>query len=558
MIQELSVENLAIIERAQIALGPGLTVLTGETGAGKSLLMDAVELAFGSRADSDLVRSGSRRAAVTVAIDISNEPALRQLCDELGVRSEDGTLFIQREVYAEGRSQCRIGGNMAPLAVLKRLGRALVDLHGQHDHQSLLHPESHIGFLDAWIGDPSSDLLIQVSLAHSEAQDLRRRLDTLRIGQRDREHRLDMLRFQVGEIGSFGPRVGEALELEGQLSRLRNAEKLAEAAHGALSAIRDAETNAQDLLSVALRQLESAAQLDASLEPALESLRAGLYSLEDCASGLRSYVENLESDPERLEQTAERLDGLRRLLRKYGDDEAAILAFLETAQSQLDLLEGSENSEEELGQALEQADQKLSGLAEKLSALRKAKAAEFATLVQAQLNDLAMEGARLQVSITEKPVDSSGMDAVELFFSANAGEPPRPLSKIASGGEISRVMLAIKSVMAGRAGVPTLVFDEVDAGLGGRAAAVVGKKLEELALHYQVIVISHLPQIASRAINHFRISKVEQSGRVATEVHLLRGQERVEEIARMLAGEEVGTSALVHAKEMLAEKQRAL
>jgi DNA repair protein RecN (Recombination protein N) len=552
MILELHVENLAIIERAEIALGPGFSVLTGETGAGKSLLVDAIELAFGSRADSELVRAGAPRATVRAVLELSGSPALTGLCDELGIALEEGLLYIHREVFAEGRSQCRVAGKLTPVSALRRLGAALVDLHGQHDHQALLDSETHIQFLDEWIGDPALEFRAQVARAYAEVSDLRTKLASLRAGMREREHRLDLLRYQINEIEAFDLQQDELEHLESQLSRLRNVEKLELASSSATELLWEGEANAGDLLRAALKQLEDASRVDPSLENPLTPLRDALASLEDGVAAVRAYAETLDSDPERLEATAERLDGIKRLFRKYGENEAAVLAFLDEARRELALLEQGGQSEEEVASALEQCEEQLGMLAQRLTGIRQMGAQEFAALVQDQLRQLAMERAEFAVSINPKEIDVLGADRVEFYFTANAGEPPRPLSKIASGGEISRVMLAIKTATAGKAGVPTLIFDEVDAGLGGRAAAVVGKKLEELATHYQVIVISHLPQIASRATSHYRIEKAERNGRVVTDVRRLSQDERVEEIARMLAGAEVGDTALVHAREMLA------
>jgi DNA repair protein RecN (Recombination protein N) len=554
MIVELTVENLAIIERSHLDLGPGFTVLTGETGAGKSLLIDAIELALGERADTELVRTGAPRASVNVVLDLSNEPRALEKCQELGIPLEDSTLFIQREVFAEGRSQCRIGGKLTPVSALRQLGQHLVDLHGQHDHQSLMDAERHIGYLDSWIGRPATELLAKVAARHEVAEDFRRRLNALRAGMRDREQRLDLLRFQVNEIETAAPREGEMEDLEAQLSRLKHTEKLAKAAFAALEATADKEDCAIDLLGTAVKLLEDATRYDASLESIVEPLRAALVEAEEAAHALRSYSEELEADPALLDEVANRIDALKRLRRKYGEDEAAILAFLEEARGQLELLENSEASEEDLRASAERTQRELEAVAAELTALRGDKAREFSALVQAQLHDLAMDRAQFEVDIRPRPVDATGGDQVEFFFSANAGEPPRPLGKIASGGEISRVMLAIKTALAGRAGVPTLIFDEVDAGLGGRAAATVAKKLEELAGHYQVLVISHLPQIASRATAHYRIEKGESSGRVVTQVRQLQSHERIEEIARMLAGEKVTETALANAREMLTGK----
>lgn len=551
MLVEITVENLAIIEHTQLKLGPGLTVLTGETGAGKSLLIDAIELALGDRADTDLVRAGAPRATVNVVLDLTSHPELLQRCESLGISIEDGLLYIAREVFAEGRSQCRVGGKLTPVSALKQLGQFLVDLHGQHDHQSLLHQERHIDFLDSWIGAPAKELLGRVNELHEQAQHAKARLSALRAGLRDREQRIDLLSYQVHEIEAVSPDPGEYPLLEQQLSRLKNSEKLSFAASSAMAAISDGEDCAFDQLSSAVRTLEDAMKLDSSLEDVVDLLRNSLYTLEDGVRSVRHYAESVQSDPETLEATAERLDALKRLRRKYGEDEAAIIVFLQKAKAELEVISDGGNSEADLQAASDAAEAQLQRAAAELTELRRERAVDFSKLAEAQLRELAMERAIFTTRIEPKPIDSTGADRVEFFFSANAGEPPRPLAKIASGGEISRVMLAIKSAMAGRAGVPTLIFDEVDAGLGGRAAVVVSKKLEELAQHYQVLVISHLPQIASRALSHYRIEKNESSGRVRTDVRALSPDERIEEIARMLAGDNLSESARSTAVEML-------
>lgn len=553
MIVELTVENVAIIERAQIGLGPGLTVLTGETGAGKSLLVDAIELALGERADSDLVRSGASRAGVTAVFDLSGLPDLRDHCERLGLHLEDGALFVQREVFAEGRSQCRVGGRLAPVAALKSLGQMLVDLHGQHDHQSLLHPDRHGGLLDAWIGLPAEDLRHEVAQSFAAFEEAKRRLASLRQGLRDREHRLDLLRFQRKEIETVAPEVGELEALEAQLSRLKHAEKLSHTALGGLSRLDDDEGCARDRLGETVRSLEDALRLDPGLADVLEPLRQALYLMEDGVRALRLYADGLELDPAAIDEVAGRIDQLRRLRRKYGEDEAAVLAFLDDVRKELETLEEGEANEEELGIVVEAREAELLDASARLTATRMARSAEFSERTQSELRDLAMEKATFNVRIEPKPVDATGGDRIEFFFSANAGEPERPLAKIASGGEISRVMLAIKTALAGKAGVPTLIFDEVDAGLSGRAAAVVGRKLEALARHYQVVAISHLPQIASRALTHFRIEKREEAGRVITGVRALTGDDRVVEVARLLAGETITESAMANARELLAE-----
>lgn len=551
MIVELTVENIAIIEKAQIALGPGYTVLTGETGAGKSLLVDAIELVLGERADSELVRKGAPKASVSVVFDLSQRPGLVKLCQDQGIPIEDTTLYIHREVFAEGRSQCRVGGKLIPVGQLKQLGSLLVDLHGQHDHQSLLDPETHVGYLDAWIGEPAISLLNKVAATYHTAELLRHKLAAIRQGTRDREHKLDLLKFQVNEIEAVMPRPGELPELEIQLGRLRNMEKLAAATFGSLSMLQDQEGSADEKLGASLRNLEAAAILDPSLEPTVKPIRDALISLQEGIHSLRGYSDTLESDPNRLDEVATRIDSLHRLRRKYGDDEQAILDYLENARNEMETLDDAESTEYELNLQVEDAERELSMFCAELAAIRHDKAADFSDLVEQQLRDLAMEHAVFEVNFRVKQPDATGAENVEFFFSANAGEPARPLTKIASGGEVSRLMLAIKTALAGKAGVPTLIFDEVDTGLGGRAAAVVARKLAELAAHYQIVVISHLPQIAAAAAAHFRIEKDEAGGRVLTSVMPLNRDERISEIARMLAGEEITETAMANARELI-------
>jgi len=552
MIVELTVDNVAIIERSQLTLGPGFTVLTGETGAGKSLLIDAIELALGERADSDLVRTGAPRAVVSAVFDLSRRPEIVAHCQELGLDLEDQSLYVQREVFAEGRSQCRVAGKLTPVSALKSLGQQLVDLHGQHDHQSLLHPDRHGEFLDLWIGSPASKLVSRVRECFEEWGAAQGRLDALQQNARRHAQQLDLLQHQINEIEQVSPRAGEMEELEASLSRLQNAEKLGVAAQGSLGRLADEEINAFDCLGASVRALEDAARLDPSVNVALEALRSSLYTLEDGIRELRHYADSLEADPLILEETAARIDSLRRLRRKYGEDEAAVLVFFEEARTEMELLTDVEGNLAELADQVRRTRENLETAASELTALRTARSLAFAKEVTVQLRDLAMEKAVLEARVMQKPIDGSGGDRVEFFFSANAGESPRPLAKIASGGEMSRVMLGIKTVLAGRAGVPTLIFDEVDAGLSGRAAATVAKKLEALAEHYQVIAISHLPQIAGRATTHFRIEKRQTKDRVITDVRHLSGEERTEEIARMLAGERVTESALANARELMA------
>jgi DNA repair protein RecN (Recombination protein N) len=549
MLRALTVKDVAVIESCSLALGPGLSVMTGETGAGKSLLVDAIGLALGGRADSDLVRAGCRRAVVSLAAGVGGRALT--VCEENGIEVEDGEVVIVREVSAEGRSTVRVNGRLSSVGALRRLGAELVDMHGQHDHQALLETERQIGFLDEWTGSACLSLREAVEAIYAEAESVRRRLATLRSDRRDIEQRVDMLRFQVEEIEGVAPVAGEYEELEARIGRLRHAERLTSVVAEAVGSLSADEGSAAERIGRSLQGLEGASSLDSGLESVLDPLRQSLISLEESARALRAYQETLDLDPGTLEEAASRLDALKRMRRKYGEDEAAVLAFLERAREELEMLEHGGVNEEELVASLEKAEAKLRSKCAELSKVRTDAAKRFAAEVTRHVRELAMERAEFEVRVSPKPAQADGADHVEFFFSANPGEPPRPLAKVASGGEISRIMLATKVASAGRAGVPTLVFDEVDTGLSGRAAAVTAAKLQQLAAHTQVLVISHLPQIAGRARTHFRIEKSVHGGRSVTDVVELEGEERVREVARMLAGEQVGESALANARELI-------
>jgi DNA repair protein RecN (Recombination protein N) len=514
-------------------------------------MIDALELALGERADTDLVRTGAPKASVQLVLDLSARPDLLAPLSELGLELEDGRLFILREVFAEGRSVARVNGRTVPIATLKALGRLIVDLHGQHQHQALLDPLTHVGYLDQWIGAEATSALLAVDSAYSRFSAVRTKMDALRRGLREREQRLDMLRFQVNEIRSFSPVAGEEDELSATLSRLKNLERITQSVQAAMAVLSEGEVNARDLLAGGASAVSDAFRFDASLESVSTGLEAAVVNLDEAVHALSAYFERLDSDPGLLDLTTERLDGLKRLKRKYGESEAAILEFCLSAEEELATLEDAEASEESLAQQLSKASAELGTSCAVLTEVRRSRAEAFVDAVRAHLDDLSMGKARLEVSMKPCEPTAAGADEVEFLFSANAGEPTKPLAKIASGGEVSRVMLALKSALAGRAGVPTLLFDEVDTGLGGKAAAAVGRKLAALGSFYQVIAISHLPQVAACAAHQYRIEKREDGGRSQTSVVPLSQDDRVEEIARMLAGDLVTETALANARELL-------
>jgi DNA repair protein RecN (Recombination protein N) len=361
-----------------------------------------------------------------------------------------------------------------------------------------------------------------------------------------------MLRFQIQELEEASPIPGEMETLESQVVRLKNLEKLAQAVSDALKSITDGEPAAIDAVGGAAQSIEIASRMDDTLSESLGLVRDSQYRLEEAVHALNEYLESLEAEPERLEETASRIDLLKRLRRKYGDDEVEMLAFLESAREELSLLDNSEANVEEIEAALTAANEELMNRSSKLRELRLNRAEAFSAIVRTQLRDLAMDRAEFETRIAEREPTPQGIDQIEFYFSANVGEPCRPLARIASGGEMSRVMLSIKTALAGRAGVPTLIFDEVDAGLSGRAATTVASKMRQLAEHYQVVAITHLPQIAARAHTHFRIEKSEAGGRVRTRIVPLSGEDRVEELARMVSGEAITQTALANARELLA------
>lgn len=554
MILELNVENIAVIERAQIKLGPGFSVMTGETGAGKSLLIDAIALALGDRADSDLVRSGASRGTVSLVADLSTNPAAKLLCESLGVEIEDDQLFVQREVSVEGRSTCRIGGKQQPVGVLKQIGNLLVDLHGQHDHQALLDPVQHLEYLDLWIGAQATGMKARVAQALATWDKCRASRVALEKGLRDREHRIDLLEHQIREIESVSPIAGELAELENELNRLKHAEKLSLASSASLARLADEEGCGLDALLASVAELENASRFDPTLEEVLDPIQQALAFLQEGVVSLRDYHDQIDQNPDALQEVAERIDAVKRLIRKYGDTEEAVLDYLATSSDELALLQDSAGSAEELRAREESARADLVAVCGELRAMRTAASVEFSRQVVAEIRELAMEKAVFSLEMSPVEPTANGADVVQYLFSANPGEEPRALDRIASGGEMSRVMLALKVVLAGKAGVPTLIFDEIDTGLSGRAAAVVAKKLEVLARNYQVISISHLPQLAARALTQFKIEKAELQGRTFTQVRVVGEEDRVVEVARMLAGEQIGENALANARELLAQR----
>jgi len=563
MLLELRIQNLALIERAEVQFGPGLNVLTGETGAGKSILIHALGLLIGERATADQVgksESGAQqRARVEGAFDLARAPLAHQFLRDNDFPQDDNELVIAREVSSDGRSRIRINGQLANATTLRELGGLLVDLHGQHDSQLLLKPETHLVFLDQFGDKSHASLRENTRIEYSKWRAAQRRLNELSSNEQNRVQRLDMLSFQAQEIDGIAPQEGEDEELQDERARLMNSEKLRAAA----SLCRDAlsggdEPGAMTLLTQALKAAREIESIDGSVAEWANELQSAIYELEDAATQARDYADSLDADPLRLEEIEARLHRLNRLKRKYGD---SLNRVLEYRQEIADELAGLNVSEDELGTLRQETDglhQKFLLSAKKLSDSRKALAKRFETEVVSHLKTLAMERTRFQVGFeTDESGSADGTDRVEFLISANPGQPLRPLAKIASGGEISRVMLSLRSALFAPTDndqpsggvIPVLVFDEVDTGIGGVTAEAVGEKMRELARGFQVFCVTHLPQIARRADSQYRVLKESDEEQTRVSVTPLQGEERVHELARMMGRE--SEANLRHARELL-------
>ncbi|GAB4442854.1 MAG: DNA repair protein RecN [Anaerolineae bacterium] len=571
MLTELRIIDFAIIDRLELRFEPGLNVITGETGAGKSILIDAVGLLMGGRADRDMVRAGAKRAVLEATFELAGalEAAIAPVLERESLEGdEEHTLILTREVRADGRGACRVNGVTARLAVLREIGEYLVDIHGQGEHLSLLRPREHINLLDRYaeLGAPRAELAGAVHRLEA----VRRELKALLADEAALARRADLLQFQIDEITQAAPQPGEDEALLEERNRLANAEKLTALAQEAQRALYDGDqegASATDRLGQAAVALSRLVKIDGTMaEPAAlaESLSV---QAEELARTLRHYRESVEFSPARLNEVETRLQVLNTLKRKYGGGIEAVLAWAEKAQTELDTITHSEARVEALRAEEEALLHEVGAMAEKLTAARVTAAEALAAQVVAELDALRMGQTQFEVSIVQQDdpdgayvgerrlaFDATGVDQVEFLVSANPGEPLRPLAKVASGGEASRLMLALKTVLSRADQTPTLIFDEIDQGIGGRIGAVVGEKLWSLTAGHQVLVITHLAQLASFGDAHFRAHKQAQKGRTITTVEALDGAARVAEIMAMLGAET--ESAHQNAAELLEMAER--
>jgi len=554
MLKELRIKNLAIIGDISVSFGVGLNVLTGETGAGKSIIVDALGLALGDRAQTDMIRSGEKEASVQAYFELDDALSLPDIGIDV---SED--IVLRRTLSASGKSRAFINDNMVSLQALVETGKALVDIHSQHEHQSLLKAEKQRAMLDSYGRlQPELD---SVSSLFQEVQTLKNELDDLETKAKDRAHRSDLLRYEVNEIDTASLKAGEKEYLEEERNILSNLSRLNELIEKAYLQLYSSDNSCTEQLSTVLSAVREMHAIDTSVEETLRMLESAIPLVDDAAIALRGYREKYNIDPDRLEAVDDRLELLRKLCKKYGKDFSEITIYRDKALEELNAIESSDEKLASIKTALKQKQDALLQAAQHLSEKRTKNARKIETLIIANLKDLAFTAPSFKIDLCQEKdrdskytINAHGMDRVEFLFSANPGEPLKPLSRIISGGELSRVMLALKSILAEVDSLPVLIFDEVDAGIGGRTAESVGKKLRAIAQKHQLLCITHLPQIASLGDFHLKIEKKDRDKRVTVDVREIKGKERLNEIARMLSGTSTETS-LKHAEELLARKK---
>lgn len=550
MLTELRIQDFAVIDRLALRLGPGLNTLTGETGAGKSIIVGALSLILGERASSDVVRTGADRAIVEAVFDITDMEDVQRLLNDHGIEPEEGLLIIRREIGAGGRGRVWVNGAASTVSLLSEMGANLVDLHGQHEHQSLLRSAQQRALLDAYAD--ALDLARAVRGEHERLRSARGRLEDLESRVRTAEQRADFLRFQLDEIERAKVRAGEEAELETEANRLSHAGELAELAESLHVELYAGEQAVSARLADVRRTLDQLARIDASLHQWRETVESALFGLEEMGRVMGEYASSIEHDPARLDDLRRRQDLLFRLKRKYGPELEDVIRTAADARAELDALETSVLDREDLEREIADAQRALDAAAARLTAARRKGAKRLASAIAAVLPDLGMSGAQFRIELTPlSAAGAQGAEDIEFLIAVNTGFEPKPLSRVASGGEMSRIMLALKTELARLDGIPTLVFDEIDAGIGGRVANQVGEKLKRVAEAHQVFVITHLPQIASRADTHLLVLKAERGGIMATDVQPLHGGERVRELARLLGGDPESEVSMEHARELL-------
>ena len=552
MLTQLYIQNIAVIEQASIDFEPGFTVLTGETGAGKSIIIDAIYAVLGERTSKELVRTGAEQASVSALFtDIS--PQTQQVLRELDIPLEDdGSLLIRREIRPHGRSSCKLNNIPATVSMLRAVGGTLIDILGQHESYKLLSPEVHGTYIDSFAG--AYGLLAEYRTAYTALRRIKDELDALESDEGQKSRRMDILRYQIEELEAAQLRVGEQAELTERRDEIRNSERIVRGVGEAVTLLQGDEDNggAITAVSVAAESLEQAARYAPSLSNVAEHVRDAEYALTDAAAEISDYLDNAMFDANELDEIESRLEVIYRLSLKYGETEEEMLSFLDRARAELSDIEFSDEKKELLLQQYEQKKKEAVTLAKQLSAKRRAACENFSRRVRQELSELNMPGVVFTVEQERTPLTAFGCDRIQFLVSANAGEDPKPMSKIASGGELSRIMLAINTVLSEDSGAAeTQIFDEIDTGISGEAANKVGIKLRCVSKNAQVICVTHLAQIAAMADNHLFIVKKQENNKTYTAVHTLTKDARVREIARIIGGDDITPLKLKMAEEML-------
>ena len=550
MLKNLYIENIAVIEKTTIDFSNGLNVLTGETGAGKSIVIDSINAVLGNRTSRDLIRNGSESAFVSAEFEDISQKALETL-HEYGFDTDDGTLIIQREISLNSKGKCRINGRPATVSILKAVGTYLINIHGQHESYELMSPELHINYIDK-LGNLKNDI-DEYAKAYQEYRALKSELDKAQFDEAERNRKIDLLQYQVNELEQADMYAGEFEELKEQRTLIENKEKIANALNEAHSILSGGEDTSGILeqLENACSSLENIVEYMPDTQDVLKRMQSTLYELEDCTSEISGFADSADSDIGNLEEIEDRIDLIQRLSRKYGSTIEEMLDFLNKAKRELEYLERYEENREQLKENCQKAFEKAEKLAENLSQMRKKISVQFSARVKEEMTFLDMPNVELVVSQKKCPLNHLGCDDIEILISTNVGEEPKPVAKIASGGELSRMMLAIKNVIADKDEIDTLIFDEVDTRISGSAAQKVGFKLKEVSKNRQVVCVTHLAQIAALADTHFKIQKNVINGKTYTNVNALNHDGRRDELARIIGGVEITQATLDYAEEML-------
>lgn len=553
MLTELSIRNFAIIEALSISFTKGLTVLSGETGAGKSIIIDAIHLLVGGRGSAEFVRHGEDKAEIEglFQIDDPNHPILKR-AHEFGIEIEDGMAILRRDISKTGKSICRINGKLVTISTLREIGSTLVDIHGQHEHQELMDETLHISLLDQFGGEELSAALHEYEVVYRSYDQKIRQLKNLSENDQQMAHRLDLIQFQLDEIQKAKLKLTEDEDLYEEKSKLSNFERIFESLQSGYDGLQG-EQKGLDYIGLVMGYIQDAAELDPTYKELAESVSNCFYQLEDAASTLRNKLDFLEYDPARLADIEDRLNEIQQLKRKYGKSIVEILEYASKIEEEIETLQNKETHIEQLEKEVASLREDLLIEAKELSNLRKKAAHHLKKLIHYELKELYMEKTVFEVNFTIDTENfiKNGMDRVEFYLSTNPGEPLKSLSKIASGGELSRIMLALKSIFSKHQGVTSIIFDEVDTGVSGRVAQAIAEKIHHVAVNSQVLCISHLPQVAAMADTHLFIAKNIQNGRTKTSVKPLNETEKVKEIGRMISGVEITDLTKEHAKELL-------